>query len=58
MIETKDYDDNIQLSDENQSKINRAKEFFNEMRASGYDVHFRPQISSITIKTIIEDSIY
>ena len=58
IIETKGYDGKADFSEDEQSKINCAKEFFNEMRASGYDIYFHPQINSMAVKTIIEDLIY
>lgn len=55
VIETKGYDGSRNLTDDEKSKISCAEEFFKEMRDNGYDIHYRKQINSTAVKTILEE---
>ena len=57
VIETKAYDKETQISTDEETKISCAEEFFNAMTKNGYTVHFRKQINSSSVKTIIDDLI-
>ena len=54
VIETKAYDKESLISKDEETKISCAKEFFNAMAEDGYTVHFRKQINSAEIRTIID----
>ena len=55
VIETKAYDKESKIASDEETKISCAEEFFNEMTANGYAVHFRKQINSTAVKNIIDD---
>lgn len=57
VIETKGYDGTRDIAPDQDAKISCAKEFFKEMRDSGYDVYFRPQINGTTVKNILQQLI-
>lgn len=57
VIETKAYDKETLLSQDEETKISCAEKFFNTMTADGYTVHFRKQINGTGIKAIINDLI-
>ena len=57
VIETKAYDKETQIAQDEKTKISCAEEFFKTMTANGYTVHFRKQINSERIKSIIYDLI-
>lgn len=57
IIETKTYEGNRNISPEEDSKINCASRFFDEMRDNGYNIHFRKQINSKDVLTIINELI-
>ena len=54
VIETKAYDKETQIAQDEETKISCAEEFFKAMTANGYTVHFRKQINSVGVKTIID----
>lgn len=55
VIETKAYNKETQISQDEETKISCAEGMFRAMSANGYTVHYRKQINSTTVKTIIED---
>lgn len=55
VIETKAYDKESNIAPDEETKISCAEEFFKEMTANGYTVHFRKQINSTGVKTIINE---
>ncbi len=55
VIETKAYDKESKIAPDEETKISCAEEFFKEMTASGYTVHFRKQINSMAVKNIIDE---
>ena len=55
VIETKTYDKESHVSDDENTKISCAEEFFKAMTADGYTVHFCKQINSRGVKAIIDD---
>ena len=55
VIETKAYDKESKIASDEETKISCAEEFFKEMTANGYAVHFRKQINSTAVKNIIDD---
>lgn len=55
VIETKAYDKESKIAADEETKISCAEEFFKEMTANGYAVHFRKQINSTAVKNIIDD---
>ena len=55
VIETKAYDKETHISPDEETKISCAEEFFKAMTTSGYTVHFRKQINSTGIKSIINE---
>ena len=55
VIETKAYVKESLISTDENTKISCADEFFKAMTASGYTVHFRKQINSKTVKSIINE---
>ena len=55
VIETKAYDKESQISQDEETKISCAEEFFKAMSASGYTVYFRKQINSTGIKVLIDE---
>lgn len=55
VIETKAYDKDSHISQDEDSKISCAEEFFKAMTESGYRVHFRKQINSTGIKNILDE---
>lgn len=55
VIETKAYDKESKIAYDEETKISCAEEFFKEMTANGYAVHFRKQINSTAVKNIIDD---
>ena len=55
VVETKAYDREANISQDEETKITCAEEFFKAMTASGYKVHFRKQINSTGIKKIIDE---
>ena len=55
VIETKAYDKESKIASDEETKISCAEEFFKEMTANGYAVHFRKQINSMAVKNIIDD---
>lgn len=57
VIETKAYDKESQIAQDEETKISCAEEFFKAMTANGYTVHFRKQINSVEVKTIIDNLI-
>ena len=57
VIETKAYDKESQISDDENVKISCAEAFFKEMTANGFAVHFCKQINSTDVKKIINDLI-
>lgn len=57
IIETKAYDQEAQVSQDEEAKITCAEAFFKEMTAKGFTVHFRKQINSKSVKEIINDLI-
>lgn len=57
VIETKAYDKETQIAQDEETKISCAEEFFKAMTANGYTVLFRKQINSIGMKSIIYDLI-
>ena len=55
VIETKAYDKESKIAADEETKISCAEEFFKEMTANGYAVHFRKQINSTAVKNIIDE---
>ncbi len=55
VIETKAYDGESNLSADEETKISCAEEFFKAMAKDGYTVHFRRQINSMAVKSIVND---
>lgn len=55
VIETKAYDKESKIASDEETKISCAEEFFKEMIANGYTVHFRKQINSTAVKNIIDE---
>lgn len=55
VIETKAYDKESKIASDEETKISCAEEFFKEMTANGYIVHFHKQINSTAVKNIIDD---
>lgn len=55
VIETKAYDKMSKVSPDEDTKISCAEEFFRAMTASGYTVHFRKQINSMAVRSIVND---
>lgn len=55
VIETKAYDKESKIASDEETKISCAEEFFKEMTANGYAVHFRKQINSTAVKNIIDE---
>ena len=55
VIEAKAYDKESKIAPDEETKISCAEEFFKEMIASGYTVHFRKQINSTAVKNIIDE---
>lgn len=55
VIETKAYDKESNIAPDEETKISCAEAFFKEMTANGYTVHFRKQINSTGVKTIINE---
>ena len=55
VIETKAYDKETQIAQDEETKISCAEEFFKAMTANGYTVYFRKQINSTGIKTIVDE---
>ena len=55
VIETKAYDNETHISPDESTKINCAEELFRTMTDAGYKVHFRKQINSNSVKSIITD---
>ena len=53
VIETKAYDKETQIAQDEETKISCAEEFFKAMTANGYTVHFRKQINSVGMKSIV-----
>ena len=54
VIETKAYNKESLISKDEETKISCAEEFFNAMAEDGYTVHFRKQINSAEVRTIID----
>lgn len=54
VIETKAYDKDSQISQDEETKISCAEAFFDAMTSNGYTVRFRKQINSDSVKSIIE----
>lgn len=54
VIETKAYDKKTQISPDEKIKIHCAKQFFEDMKADGYTVHFHEQTNSTAVKQILE----
>lgn len=57
VIETKGYEGKSETSPDEETKIDCAREFFNEMRAKGYNIRFCKQINSMKVKAIIDELI-
>lgn len=57
VIETKAYDKESNISPDEETKISCAEQMFKTMTADGYTVHYRKQINSMAVKTIISDLI-
>ena len=57
VIETKAYNKESLISKDEGTKISCAEEFFNVMSEDGYTVHFRKQINSAEVKSIVDDLI-
>ena len=57
VIETKAYDKESKIASDEETKISCAEEFFKEMTANGYAVHFRKQINSTAVKNIIDGGV-
>lgn len=57
VIETKAYDKETNISADEETKISCAEQFFRTMTESGYTVHFRKQINSSSVKTIVDELI-
>ena len=57
IVETKDVEGKISLRPNEQTKINCAELFFEQLRIAGHKVHFKAQINSEGMKTIISDLI-
>lgn len=57
VIETKAYDKETLISPDEETKISCAEQMFKAMTADGYTVHYRKQINSLAVKTIISDLI-
>ena len=57
VIETKAYDKETLIAQDEETKISCAEEFFKTMEKNGYTVHFRKQINSVGMKSIIYDLI-
>ena len=55
IIETKAYDKETHITPDEETKISCADEFFKAMTKSGYTVHFRKQINTSGVKSIIDD---
>lgn len=55
VIETKAYDKESLISPDEDSKISCAEQLFKAMTADGYTVHYRKQINSMTVKSIISE---
>jgi len=55
VIETKAYDKDSHVSDDENTKISCAEVFFRAMTADGYTVRFCKQINSRGVKEIIDD---
>lgn len=54
VIETKAYNKETLISDDEKTKISCAEQFFKAMETDGYAVHFEKQINTMKIKDIIE----
>ena len=57
VIETKAYNKESLISKDEGTKISCAEEFYNVMSEDGYTVHFRKQINSAEVKSIVDDLI-
>jgi len=57
VIETKAYDKESKITQDEETKISCAEEFFKTMTANGYTVHFRKQINCTGVKAIIDSLI-
>ena len=57
VIETKAYDNETQMAQDEERKIDCAEEFFHSLQADGYDVRFRRQLNTIGVKAIINELI-
>lgn len=57
VIETKAYDKETLIAQDEETKISCAEEFFKTMTANGYTVHFRKQINSVGVKAIVHELI-
>lgn len=57
VIETKGYDNESKIAEDEEIKISCAELFFNDISTEGYSVYFRKQINSKGIKDIIEELI-
>lgn len=57
IVETKAYDKESQITQDEETKISCAEEFFKAMTAQGYEVKFKKQINSTGIKVIIDELI-
>lgn len=58
VIETKAYDKETLIAQDEEIKISCAEEFFKAMAANGYTVHFRRQINNTEVKTIVNELIH
>lgn len=57
VIETKAYDNETLMAQDEERKIDCAEEFFHSLQADGYDVRFRRQLNTSGVKAIINELI-
>ena len=57
VIETKAYDNETQMAQDEERKIDCAEEFFKALQADGYEVRFRRQLNTSGVKAIINELI-
>lgn len=57
VIETKAYDNETQIAQDEERKIDCAEQFFHSLQADGYDVRFRRQLNTSGVKAIINELI-
>jgi len=55
VVETKDKENDTELSGDELMKINCAEVFFKQISEDGYKVEFHKQLNNKKIKQIIED---